>query len=144
MGTIKKASVFAAAFLGMFVGSARAQGIITVKVPFPFVVNKTAFPAGEYSVRADDSDGAIILIEGVGNNSEALALAMPADGRDPAGSRPALVFTRYENEYRLSQIWESSTEGKMLPGTSAKGNTRAEMTTGPFEAQLYVLEATGN
>ena len=27
MGTIKKASVFAAAFLGMFVGSARAQGI---------------------------------------------------------------------------------------------------------------------
>src|SRR5580765_1407851 len=120
MGTIKKASVFTAAFLGMFVGSAHAQGIITVKVPFPFVVNKTAFPAGQYSIHTDDFNGAVVAIEGIGNHSDAFALAMPADGRDPAGSRPALVFTRYENGYRLSQIWESATDGKMLPGTSAR------------------------
>jgi hypothetical protein len=38
----------------------------------------------------------------------------PASGVGPAGDKPALTFTRDENAYRLSTIWESLTEGRML------------------------------
>jgi hypothetical protein len=38
-------------------------------------------------------------------------LTVPTGGHDPIGDQPALLFVRYENEYRLSQVWPSSTEG---------------------------------
>ncbi len=38
-------------------------------------------------------------------------MTVPTGGEDPIGDQPALVFIRYENEYRLSQVWPSSTEG---------------------------------
>ena len=125
MIAIKKSSVFAAVFLGMFVSSARAQGIITVKVPFRFVVNHEEFPAGQYDIRTVGSAGAVISIEGMNNRSFAFALTMPAYGDDPEGDQPALVFKRYENEYRLSQIWESSTEGREIPRAVGRPRDRA-------------------
>ena len=50
------------------------------------------------------------------NKSVAVALTVHADGRDPAGSEPALVFTRSENAYQLSQIWDSRSDGRELEG----------------------------
>jgi hypothetical protein len=45
----------------------------------------------------------------------AFALSNTAGGFDPAGNQPALLFEKYENEYRLSEIWESTTYGRELP-----------------------------
>jgi hypothetical protein len=101
-------------FLGTFVASARAEEIITVKIPFPFVVEHKEYPAGRYDIRADDVDADVIWIEGMNNRSAVVALTVRVDGRDPAGTQPALVFTRLEKSYQLSQIWESSTEGREL------------------------------
>jgi hypothetical protein len=143
MSAIKRSSVFAAVFLGMFVSSARAQGTITVKVPFPFVVNHEEFPAGQYDIRTVGSVGTVISIEGMNNRSFAFALTVPTVGRDPEGDQPVLVFKRYENGYRLSQIWESSAEGRELPGPSAAPETaRVETQTEPSEGQAQVVEAT--
>ena len=36
---------------------------------------------------------------------------MPASGQEPAGTESGLTFTRYENQYRLSSVWESGSEG---------------------------------
>ena len=44
MKAIRKASVFAAVLLGVCASSARAQGDIIVKVPFPFVVGHDNSP----------------------------------------------------------------------------------------------------
>ena len=41
----------------------------------------------------------------------AIVMTIPADGHDPAGNKPALTFSRFENGYRLSTIWESASEG---------------------------------
>ena len=126
MRMIKKTAVCAAVFLGMFVGSARAQGRLVAKVPFPFVVGGEQLPAGRYEV-SDHGDG-VLSILGMDNHTHAFAPAPPADGRDPAGNQPALVFLRYEHEYLLSQIWESRTEGRALVDESAtsKHDERAE------------------
>jgi hypothetical protein len=110
MKTIKLTVALAIAGLGlgMMASPARAQETVIAKVPFAFVVHGTEMPAGNYEVTADNG---ILTIRGMDNRSASFAIAMPADGHDPAGDDPSLVFVKYENQNMLSQIWESRTEG---------------------------------
>jgi hypothetical protein len=138
MRTIKKSAVLAAAFVGLFVGSASAQETVVAKVPFPFVVRGEEFPAGRYEIRPN-GDG-VLSIRGTDNKSAIVVITTPADGRDPLGDQPSLVFTRVENDvYRLSQIWEAGTEGRALQGLNA--GARIGRTLDPSEELAYVLAA---
>jgi hypothetical protein len=112
MSLITKSSVLVAVFLAMGVGSARAQEMVVAKIPFPFVITGKEFPAGRYAFSTDDHN--VLLIRSADDRSERFAIVHAAAGRDPAGSEPALVFIHYENEYLLSQIWESDTDGLAL------------------------------
>jgi hypothetical protein len=114
MKAIRASVVLAVGFLGMFAGSARAQETIVVKVPFSFVVRGKEMPAGRYELT---SDAGVLTIRGTDNTASSFALTMPADGRDPVGDEPSLVFVKRENQHLLSQIWESSTEGLAIPGS---------------------------
>jgi hypothetical protein len=114
MNAIKASVVLAVGFLGIFAGSARAQEIIVVKVPFSFVVHGKEMPAGRYEVT---SDAGVLTVRGTDNNASSFALTMPADGRDPVSNEPSLVFVKHENQNMLSQIWESPTEGLAIPGS---------------------------
>jgi hypothetical protein len=127
MSVIRKSWVLASVLVGMFAGTARAQDIVTVKVPFPFVVGREAFPAGRYEIRNADESGTVIVIRGTDNKSVGFALTTAAGGRDPGGEQPVLVFTKYENDYKLSQIWHSTDEGRELPRLRGESRTaRAE------------------
>ena len=144
MGAMKKSSVFVAVILGCFVSSARAQETVTAKVPFAFVVGHQEFPAGQYDVRSTENALELLSIRGVDNRAAAFAFTLPTVGHDPIGDRPALVFTRHENEYRLSQIWESSTVGHEVPGPSgATKNERSETQDGAPETLAYVIATNG-
>ena len=129
MSLMKKSPVLLAVFFGMFAGSAHAKEIMSVKVPFPFIVGHTEFPAGEYDVRSADDAGSVLVIEGTSPGSTGVVFTIPADGADPAGDQGALVFNRSDNEYRLAQIWESGTMGRALEGSMvprhAKGQAAA-------------------
>jgi hypothetical protein len=116
MSVIKKSSGLVAVFLGMFVSSARAQEMIVVRVPFPFVIHGEQLPAGRYDVTVD---GSVLLIRNADHGAGVFATTFSAGGGDPAGDKPALVFVRRERDYVLSQIWESSTEGRALAALSA-------------------------
>jgi hypothetical protein len=137
MSTIEKSAVLAAVFVGVFVGSASAQETVVAKVPFSFVVRGEEFPAGRYEIRPN-GDG-VVSIRGTDNKSAIVAITIPADGRDPLGDHPSLVFTRYENVYRLSQIWEAGAEGRALPGLNAA--SRIGRSLEPSEELTYVLAA---
>jgi hypothetical protein len=115
---IKRSSVLALVFLGLCAGSARAEEIV-VKVPFPFMVHGQTLPAGEYVVQRLDQDPSAMLIRGKNLHDESTAIVMtgPAASQDPAGDKPALTFTRHENQYRLSTIWKSRTDGRVLWGS---------------------------
>jgi hypothetical protein len=113
--SVRTSTALAIAFLGMFAGSAAAQETLVAKVPFPFVVRGSELPAGRYEIIDDNS---VLVIRGLDNSGSALAIVTRTDGQDPAGSQPALVFVRHENEYLLSRIWESDTEGLALPKDS--------------------------
>ena len=110
---LSRATLLAAGLLALTGGTARAA-VIDVKVPFPFVVKGQQFPAGEYRLQRDQTDSSVVLIRGEKGNAAAavFVLTTPAAGNDPAGDKPALTFNRYENQYRLSGIWEPGDQGR--------------------------------
>ena len=139
MRTIKTSILLAAAFVGLSLGSASAQETVVASVPFPFVVRSEKFAAGRYEIRNDGYG--MLSIRDTDSGSGIFALTLPADGRDSAGDRPALVFTRYENGYRLSQIWDSRTEGRALFGLPAPQAGSANVQPGESEPPTLTLVA---
>ena len=116
---ITKSVVLAGAFLlgAGAAANAAASNIVEVKIPFAFVVNGQSFPAGQYMVEREEMSSPVLLIRGEkGNHRATFVSAMAAGGQDPAGDVPALVFTHYENQYRLSTVWESDSEGWSVNG----------------------------
>jgi hypothetical protein len=111
---IKKAGLLAAAFVVLATGSARAS-TLEVTVPFPFVVHGQTMPAGQYWVSVE---GGVVQFRGEkGNHTSMFVLTTPASGHDPAGNAPALTFQRHENQYRLTDIWQSATQGREMTGS---------------------------
>ena len=112
---VRNAVLVAGAVLLCAGGTARASTVtmLKVNVPFPFVVRGENFPAGTYTVERDDlSSSLVLLIRGEGNNHAATFVSTMRDGGyDPAGSAPALTFKRYENQERLTKVWESERQG---------------------------------
>ena len=54
--------------------------VLHVKVPFPFLVEGQALPAGEYSVQAVETHPSTLLIRGAkGSTSHVLVLTMPRE-----------------------------------------------------------------
>ena len=94
-------------------GTARAAEVLEVTVPFPFLVNNHTFPAGHYRIEEDSLAGpSVLLIRGMHTPQATFVLTQTASGRGP--NKPALQFERYENQYRLSNVWESPTDGQSV------------------------------
>lgn len=94
-------------------GTARAEDLLDVNVPFAFSVNHETFPAGRYQLSQDPLTGPSVMILRNMNTSQAAIIAThEAGGRGP--SQPALEFRHRENQYQLSNIWESPREGQTI------------------------------
>jgi hypothetical protein len=141
MSVLRKSLVFAAVLLGFCVSTAHAQGTIIIKVPFPFVAGQKKFPAGQYEIRGIDAGTVLAIKEMSDPSSFGFVITNSLSGYDPAGDQPSLVFTRYLNEYRLTQIWDSTSEGRQLPGVSATQEDACADKQGGVPAQTYVLAA---
>ncbi len=108
---VKSAMVGAALILAS--GSARASDLVEVNVPFPFMVNDETFSAGRYMVEEDNVGGpSVLFIRGMHTPEAAFVLTRAASGRGP--NKPALQFERHGDQYRLSNVWESPTEGQAV------------------------------
>ena len=94
-------------------GTARASELVVVNVPFPFMVNNEMFPAGHYTIEEDDLTGpSVLFIRGLHTPEAAFVLTRAASGQGP--KQPALQFERHDNQYRLSNVWESPDQGQRL------------------------------
>jgi hypothetical protein len=83
-----------------------------VNVPFPFLVNGREFPAGQYKVEEEAFGPSVLLIRGVHNDKAAFVATAPVTAGSPGQS--ALLFERHENQYRLTSVWESASEGQSV------------------------------
>src|SRR5262245_47944636 len=120
MWSLKKTAMLSAAGLMMFGGGRPASAAaLDVKVPFNFIVEGRTLPAGEYEVDRDMADPGVLLLRGEhGTNAVMFVVTQPAAGEDPAGDVPALTFDKFEDQYRLVRIWESTREGQQIPGAA--------------------------
>lgn len=112
-----RSAILTSAMLGAFLllasGSARAAEILEVNVPFSFLVNNETFPAGHYAVEEGPVGGpSVLLIRGMHTPQACFVTTHAAGGHGP--NQPALQFELHENQYRLSNIWESPNEGQSI------------------------------
>jgi hypothetical protein len=115
---VRKSAMLAGAFLLVAGATAQASEGYTfeITVPFPFVVTGQTFPAGQYMVE-EQANGSSLLLHGEkGNHAVTFLNTTPASRPEPAGTKPALTFTRDENHYRLSSVWESGSQGWSVMG----------------------------
>ncbi len=131
------------AFLGLCVSEAHAQAFVVARVPFAFTLRGQQFPAGTYEVRENTTSSGLLTIRGTYNGKVSFAFEQPAIGVDPAGDKPAFVFNHFENGYELAQVWQSGTEGMMLPSDRRASDTaRADTgTNGSGESTYVIAEA---
>jgi hypothetical protein len=117
---IRQSLVVGGAVVALAGGAARADASETIKVnvPFAFTVRNQTLPAGEYLVRRDDTDPAVLLIQNVDRtHAGTFVLTNAAGGHDPTGDKSCLSFTRTGETYQLSSIWESPFEGHTVLGS---------------------------
>jgi hypothetical protein len=96
--------------------AASAQTVkLNVTVPFSFIVNGAALPAGEYSVSSMDDHGTVLAIHNLNSKATSLVSSIACVKRDyPTQSK--LIFRRYGDRYFLNQIWtEGNNDGRELP-----------------------------
>jgi hypothetical protein len=97
-------------------GAAMAGPVVTVRIPFAFMVRDRMLPAGDYRVERADVDPTVLIIKGEhGVHSMVITSSVEAHGKDPAGDSSALVFTREGNSYRLKDVWEDRDDGQEIP-----------------------------
>lgn len=104
----------------LLAGAAFAQtphSTVKANIPFPFVVEKAAMPAGLYSIESIGTAGSRAML--IRSSSEArVVLANSAESKEIA-DKTTLVFHRYGDRYFLAQIWvEGNRTGRHLPISS--------------------------
>jgi hypothetical protein len=128
------------ALLGLCAGEASAQTFVVAKVTFAFSLHGQRLPAGTYEIREAGTSGGVISVRGEYNNKMSFTFAQPVIGRDPAGDRPALVFTHHDDGYQLSEIWESATEGVTVPAEEHEADrARGEVGQNDSDQLTYIV-----
>ena len=98
--------------LGVSSSYAAAGDTLQFNVKFPFLLHGETFPAGQYTVTREGSS--VFLIRGQnGSRDAAFVNTIPAEGRAPSVD-PALTFSRYEKQYRLTNVWQHGNEGRRI------------------------------
>ena len=80
---------------------------LTLDIPFDFTVGTQILPAGEYTVMPITGLAAniVLQIQSADDREVAAFLTMLVEDAKHRYEKGRLVFTRYGNDYFLSQIW---------------------------------------
>ncbi len=99
-------SILSVLFLLAAATPGQAQQPLRVKIPFAFVADKVALPAGEYIVQParDGSPAMIVQRIDVRAGSAAIVMTNAAQANDWK-SQSSLVFRVYGERYFLSEMW---------------------------------------
>lgn len=110
---IFKLTALFAIFLGLAVAGVNAQAPskVEVNIPFEFSAGTKTLPKGVYSIKR--LSGNYLTLRSVdGKSSVILNAPLNLSSLDDKGER--LVFSKYGDEYFLSQIWLTTDTGREL------------------------------
>ncbi|MBA3765482.1 MAG: hypothetical protein H0W99_00575 [Acidobacteria bacterium] len=128
------------------VSSAHAQSSreMTAKIPFSFIVANKTFPAGDYSVTRlnPQSDKAALAIKSMDGRLSKVVLTMSVQA-GALQERAKLVFTRYNDQYYLSQIWTpADNTGLELPKSRSERTLLARNLAGERAPERMTIPLT--
>jgi hypothetical protein len=133
-----KSRFFATAILAVLTATvtwAQSSVPLEAKIPFPFRVGATPFPAGEYLIQPIGLSMPVLRIAALDGTQSVMTLVQGVTRRHGQVDGK-LVFHRYGNVSFLSQIWQpGDTGGRELMKSAAEremaraANQPAEVTT---------------
>lgn len=96
---------------------------VLVDVPFDFMIGRTMFPAGHYTIKPLTNRNFDLKADR-GRASVRIA-AKPIRAPSPAGAT-RLIFHQENKHYQLHELWIDSTIGALIPESQAEqlGNVR--------------------
>ena len=95
-----------------------------VTVPFNFVLENMAVPAGPYVLNSSAISGAVVIRSDDSKISFAVTGASLTSQN--GGREGNLVFHRYGNRYFLAEIWTRGGDGRSLPQNAEEKELRAQ------------------
>jgi hypothetical protein len=101
-------------FLGLAVAGVRAQAPsrVEVKIPFEFSAGKITLKAGVYTIKQISANN-VALRSTNGQGSVILNAPVSLSSNDP-NAIERLVFSKYGENYVLSQIWLTADSGREI------------------------------
>jgi hypothetical protein len=128
------------------VASTRAQspgGNQMVTIPFDFFVGADKLPAGEYTLRAEDSSAAM-RIQRRDQSTSAYFSIRPIEG-PKIQNQSKLVFHKYGDDYFLSQVWTAGrATGEQLSKTKRERLAEPEIAKRAGKPEQVVLTMRAN
>jgi hypothetical protein len=83
---------------------ARADGLITAKIPFDFIVGDTRLPAGEYTIQETSTGPTVLLIESTDGTRASYVSTISATSTDGNSTEPDVEFEMFGREHFLARI----------------------------------------
>ncbi len=105
-------TVAAVALLAVVGGSAYAQELAVVNVPFKFTFNKKVMEPGKYEVKIS-SDAVVTLTPAMGQAVVGEAMTRLGQHDTPI-QVPTFIFDKLNDQYYLSEVWLPESDGYLL------------------------------
>jgi hypothetical protein len=83
---------------------ARADGLVTAKIPFAFIVGDTRLPAGDYTISETSSGPSVLLVESADGTRVSFVSTIAATPTDGDAAQPDVAFQTVGKEHFLSRV----------------------------------------
>ncbi len=104
--------------------AAETSDRLNVTIPFGFVVGQTLLPAGQYQVKASDTNPSVVWL--ISPDRQHVANVGTQWGGSPSrGSEPKLLFKVYGDTHFLSEVRIPGEDGRMVALT--RGEVQTEL-----------------
>jgi hypothetical protein len=83
---------------------ARADGLVTAKIPFAFIVGDTRLPAGDYTISETSSGPSVLLVESADGTRVSFVSTISATPTDGDATQPDVEFQTVGKEHFLARV----------------------------------------
>ena len=83
---------------------ARADGLVTAKIPFAFIVGDTRLPAGDYTISETSSGPSVLLVESTDGMRVSFVSTITATPTDGDATQPDVEFQTVGKEHFLARV----------------------------------------
>jgi hypothetical protein len=128
MRSLILAAAAVAVFTPLYITASAAE--VTCRVPFDFVVNGTALPAGNYWIGSQGSGGALLVR---GFRKSAVVTTFLGDRRADQVGRAKAVFLKTGDRYTLIEVWTTDGVAREIPHARRSAEEHARATNLPAE-----------